>query len=180
MIAPPRLPGAAAIRIAAALALSASACALLRGPPTPMSAAEAAAAGCYVSPGGWWLFGDPSRADTAVRGWVVLHPRPTRYPGSYVAEFTGVSFPSTRDESPHMKSASWGMRGDSLWIGWFDGFSGMGIRAVFVDGELRGRGHLSTDILKDSAGVLVPEEFDWEVRAPRVPCEQVPEIPSGR
>lgn len=176
-----------------ALGLTTPACAQPRVTPAPLSPAEAAAAGCYASTTGWFRFGiEGLPADEGGPSWLVLHPVRDRS-GTLAAHFIGspgvdagedrweerrIKLPSSGDtEAP----ARWRVAGDTVHVVWGPDQDALRLRARLAEGELRGWGTNPTGrIDRNDAGVFVPVECDWEMRAVRVPCGQVPGLPRAR
>jgi hypothetical protein len=171
-----------------ALGLSAPACSLLRDTPPPLSPAEAAAVGCYASTTGWFHFGiDPMLGDTAETSWLVLQPA-RNGSGTLAARFVGTpgvdayagdDWDERRAPAPGVGDtdapARWRVQGDTVYVVWGPDADGLRLRAKLGKDGLRGWGTNPTGrISRDDAGVWVPVECDWEMRAVRVPCDKVP------
>jgi hypothetical protein len=181
----PRRAGRTAVVLT--LAISAPGCSLVRDAPAPLSPAEAAAAGCYASTTGWYHFGiagsSPGRVEPT---WLVL--RPVRNgAGTFAARFVGPPglglssderddglAPVPRDDDTDAP-ARWRVQGDTIHVVWGAKADGLRLRGTLEKGELSGWGTNPTGRFSpNGAGVWVPVECDWEMRAVRVPCEQVP------
>jgi hypothetical protein len=131
--------------------------------------------GCYASTAGWMNFGNPGVADSVVHSWLVLDLRRAReYPRLHVARFLGsITAGEHAKETPQL--GVWSVDGDSIHVWWHNGFHGVELHVSPEGDALHGRAHNTTDVVeRDSAGVFVPISYTREVRAARVPCEQIP------
>lgn len=140
-------------------------------PGTP----ELNAFGCYASMAGWLSFGDPERADTVVRSWLILDLRRAReYPNLHVARFVGTNA-AVKQAMEKPQLGVWSLDGDSIHIWWHNGFHGVDLHVSPEGDALQGRARSTSDVLeRDSAGILAPITSTALVRAARVLCEQVP------
>ena len=137
---------------------------------------ELSAQGCYASRAGWLSFGDPERADTVVRSWLILDWRMTRNADeSAVARLLGWQVGGEHARRQEARLGFWREENDSIRVWWHDGFHGADMYVLPEGDSLIGSARNTTDqLVRDSTGTLVGATYTRQVRAERVPCGQVP------